>query len=225
MPTKLHELPPLLLREGLFDSLHFTEEDKKRTKLYQSENQRKSSRSAFGSIDEYLQSLQTVAVIHRARAAEIPRIAQLTQKTNQFNLTTRRYSEAEIQAFVGDPDTVVYSLAVRDRFGSLGLVGALIVRLNATTALIDTFLMSCRALGRRLEETMVDYCLAEIRAERHAAQWQAEYIPTAKNSQVADFWARLDFVASDRLDGRKLYVRAADAVVRRAPTYVTIDKD
>lgn len=225
VPKKLHELPPLLLRDGLFDTLRFTEEDKKRAQLYQGESQRKSARSTFGSIDTYLQSLQTVAVIKRASPDMIPRIAQLTQKTNQFNLTTRRYSEQDIEVFTADPDAAVYSLTVRDRFGALGLVGALIVRMHGATARVDTFLMSCRALGRRLEEAMVGYCLAEVGAARSVARWEAEYIPTAKNAQVADFWPRMGFAELDVVDGRKLYTRAADVPIGSTATFVTIEKD
>ncbi|MBK8286571.1 MAG: hypothetical protein IPK97_17850 [Ahniella sp.] len=191
VPKKLHELPALLLRDGLFDTLRFTEEDRKRAQLYQGESQRKSARGSFDSIDAYLQSLQTVAVINRASAASIPRIAQLTQKTNQFNLTTRRYSEQDIEAFIADPDAAVYSLTVRDRFGVLGLVGAQLIvgwRSDGTGRL--TLLMSRRVLGRRLEDAMIGYCFAEIRATRSGGRDGKPSIPTAKNAQVADFWPR-----------------------------------
>ncbi len=225
VPKKLHELPHLLLRDGLFDTLGFTQEDKERASLYQGESQRKNARGAFGSIDEYIQSLQTVAVIHRASEAEIPRVAQLTQKTNQFNLTTRRYSEQDIKSLVGDKDAAVYSLAACDRFGTLGLVSVLILRINGAVAKVDTFLMSCRALGRRLEDAMIEHCLADLRATREIVCWEAEYIPTAKNAQVAAFWPRFGFTEVDVVDGRKVYACDADALIGGAPTFVTIKND
>lgn len=226
VPKKLHELPPLLLQGGWFDTLRVTDEDRKRAQLYQGESQRKSTRGAFGSIDDYLQSLQTVAVIRRALPAEIARIAQLTQKTNQFNLTTRRYSEAEVQGFAADAQTAVYSLSVRDRFGTLGLVGALIVRRDADTARIDTFLMSCRALGRRLELAMMAHCMDDLARAWPVTHWQAEYIPTAKNAQVAGFWPLLGFTEVGESDGGpRRYARAADAMPAAAPTFVTIEQD
>src|SRR5207249_382658 len=97
VPAALHTYPSLLLQDGLFDSLQITAEDKARTDLYQSATRRESAKVEFNTMTEFLESLGTVALIHRARSSEYPRIAQLTQKTNQFNLTTRRYSEQEIR--------------------------------------------------------------------------------------------------------------------------------
>ena len=187
VPKKLHELPMLLLQLGLFDTLHVTDEDHKRAQLYQSESQRKTVRSAFGNLQEYLHSLQTVASIHRATPAELSSVTQLTQNTNQLNLTTRCYSEGDLQAFVNSAEAAVHTLSVGDRFGSLGLVGAMVVKMEGNIARADTFLMSCRALGRRLEAAMVRNCMTDMNrlaASTSAAprDWHAEFIPTAKNS-------------------------------------------
>jgi FkbH-like protein len=225
VPKRLHELPHLLLRDGLFDTLSFTEEDKERASLYQGESQRKNSRGAFGNMDDYIRSLQTVAVIHRDSAAEIPRVAQLTQKTNQFNLTTRRYSEQDIRSLVADSNAAVYSITARDRFGTLGLVGVLILRIDGYVAKVDTFLMSCRALGRRLEDAMIEHCLADLRAAREIERWVAEYVPTSKNAQVAEFWPRLGFSEVETVDSRKVYACAADALIGDTTTFVKIEKD
>ncbi len=225
VPKRLHTLPPLLLQGGLFDTLNLTDEDRRRAQRYQGESQRRSARGASASLDEYLQSLQTVAVIHRASAGEIPRIAQLTQKTNQFNMTTRRYSVPEIETLASDPGAAVFSLTARDRFGTLGLVGVLIARVSGDVARIDTFLMSCRALGRRLEVAMVEHCLHALGSSMDIVRWEAEYIATAKNAQAADFWSRLGFSEVDVTDARKLYARAADAACERIPTFISIEKD
>ncbi len=225
VPRRLHELPPLLLQDGLFDTLQITDEDRNRAQLYQGESQRKNARGAFGDIDEYLQSLQTVATIHPARAAEIPRIAQLTQKTNQFNLTTRRYAEAEVQALADDPDAAVYALSAGDRFGTLGLVGVLIARRAGTVARIDNFLMSCRALGRRLEQAMVEHCLQDLGERWSVNSVEAEFISTAKNAQVADFWPRMGFAPAGSAPGKASFVRTAQAAAAPAPTFVTIQAD
>jgi FkbH-like protein len=225
VPAKIHELPPLLLQAGLFDTLSLTDEDGKRASLYQEDSSRKAARLGHVSLDDYLRSLQTVAVVHRARPSEVPRIAQLTQKTNQFNLTTRRYSEQEIHSLLSDSGTVIYSLSVRDRFGALGLVGVLVARFDGESAQIVDFLMSCRALGRRLEEAMVKHCLAEIGATRVVARWEAEYIATSKNAQVADFWPRLGFAEIEAIAGRRRYKRAADIGIGGPPDLVTIQGD
>ena len=225
VPNKLHELPYLLLRDGLFDTLRVTAEDRERTSLYQEEGQRKAARSTFGSIEAYTRSLETVAIIHRVTPAEISRVAQLTQKTNQFNLTTYRYSEEEIRSFMADENTAMYSLTARDRFGTLGLVGVLIVRVDNHTARVDTFLMSCRALGRRLEDAMIQHCVSDLHAAREISSWEAAYIPTAKNAQVADFWPRLGLDEVNSANGRKLYACAAGTLLCNTTTFVRVEKD
>ena len=225
VPKKLHELPSILLDSGLFDTLSLTTEDRQRATLYQSESQRKSAQGDFGSMDDYLRSLETVASIHPARAAELPRIAQLTQKTNQFNVTTRRYSEPEIEALVADPAADVYSLTVRDRYGPLGLVGALIVRRADGVANVDTFLMSCRALGRRLEQTMIEHCLAEVSSNQRLSHWRAEYRPSAKNAQVADFWPRVGFELTHEVDGHRHYEWRVGSPNAGPTPHVSIEKE
>jgi FkbH-like protein len=197
VPEKLHELPPLLLKQGLFDTLALTDEDKRRVQLYRSESQRKSGRAAYSSVEDYLASLETVAVIHRMLPREIGRVAQLTQKTNQFNLTTRRYSEADVRSFAERADAAVFTLAVRDRFGDLGLVGVAIFEREGKTGKVDTLLMSCRALGRGLDQALLAYCLKSAASIWDVDCWLAEYIPTKKNMQVADFWPKNGFVRSD----------------------------
>jgi FkbH-like protein len=217
VPAKLHELPQLVFRDGLFDTLRLTDEDRQRARLYQGETQRKSVRAAFADIDEYLRSLETVALIQRVRDQDISRVAQLTQKTNQFNLTTRRYAEQEIRSFAERADCAVYSLTARDRFGTLGLVGVMIVMLAERIGRVDTLLLSCRALGRRLEEQMVVHCLNELAASHSVQHWEAEYIATKRNGQVADFWPRLGFSPIASSEGRTLYRRSALAVFESPP--------
>ncbi len=225
VPGKLHELPSLLLQGGLFDTLSLTREDKGRAQLYQEEGLRKSARIALDDIDEYLKSLETKAKIHRATAAEVPRIAQLTQKTNQFNLTTRRYTDQDIQILLSDPGSAVYSLSASDRFGALGLVGVLIAKLDAGVIRVDSFLMSCRALGRRLEIAMVEQCLNELSTIWPVDRCEAEYIETTKNSQVADFWPRMGFATVAALGKRNVFARAVTTTVESEPTHVFIDQD
>ena len=225
VPKKPHELPPLLLRDGLFDTLTPTEEDKVRASLYQQESKRKQARSTYDTIDDYIKSMQTVAVIHPVSPGEIPRVAQLTQKTNQFNLTTHRYTEEDISSLVADQNAAVYSLAARDRFGILGLVGVLIIRIADNVGVVDTFLMSCRALGRRLENAMIEHCFENLGETHIIDRWTAEYIPTAKNSQVANFWPSLGFAEVDVTDDRKIYSCSTDTLIREGNTFVKIGKD
>ena len=225
VPGKLHELPHMLFRDGLFDTLSVTEEDARRARLYQDQRQREQLRGAVAGIEDYLLSLQTVASIHRARPGEVPRIAQLTQKTNQFNLTTRRYSEQDVRSFISNDKVDVFTLTARDRFDSLGLVGVLIVLIDGTEAIIDSFLLSCRALGRRLELAMIEHCLAELRDHRRIEIFRAEYLPTARNAHVADFWPSVGFAATETANGRTLYARPADLATEGRETFVALETD
>jgi FkbH-like protein len=225
VPEKLYRLPSLALEQGLFDTIRLTDEDRKRALLYQSESQRKTERGAFANVEDYLASLNTVACIHRARPAEIPRVAQLTQKTNQFNLTTRRYSERDVQAFVERQNAAVFTLSVQDRFGDLGLVGALILERSGAVVRIDTFLMSCRVLGRGLERAMVTHCLDVMKSIWEIDTWHAEYIPTRKNMQVVDFWSLSGFVQTGDAEGRRSYVRDARESAGEIPSYLCVRED
>lgn len=223
VPEKLHELPPLLLKQGLFDTLALTDEDKRRVQLYQSESQRKSGRAAYLSVDDYLASLETVAVIHRMLPREVGRVAQLTQKTNQFNLTTRRYAEADVRSFAERADAAVFTLAVRDRFGDLGLVGVVILERECKTGKVDTLLMSCRALGRGLDQALLAYCLKSAASVWDVDFWLAEYIPTKKNVQVADFWPKNGFVRTDDKE-RISYLRKAREPSGVMPAHIRVEE-
>jgi FkbH-like protein len=225
VPEKLHTYPPLLLKDGLFDTLSLTGEDRKRTALYQGESRRKEARNLFGSLDDYLTSLQTEALVHRARAEEVPRVAQLTQKTNQFNLTTRRYSEHDIQGFAAGQDSAVFTLTAKDKFGELGLVGVMILTRTDRVGHIDSFLLSCRALGRGLESAMVGHCLENLSKTWGVEAWEAQYIPTRKNVQVENFWPTVGLSEIRNVEGTKTY-RAEISTCRWAPpAYVIVRQD
>lgn len=181
-----------LISPGWFDTLTITEEDKIRGQAYKAEATRKLMYSKATDLESYYRSLELVAEIRLADAFIIPRIAQLTQKTNQFNLTTRRYSEAEIQAFATGESYDVLSLKLGDRFGDLGIVGACILEYRNGKALIDTFLFSCRALGRKAEEVLLNCCLY-VAKTRGCTAAVGFYYPTRKNAQVEGFYPSQGF--------------------------------
>ncbi|MCX6008163.1 MAG: HAD-IIIC family phosphatase, partial [Chloroflexi bacterium] len=138
-----------------FDSLTLSAEDRERNQMYRDETSRKQLQSSATSLEEYLTKLELVAEIGVPNDLMIPRISQLTQKTNQFNLTTQRYGEGEIREFAGSPDSDVFYLKLRDRISDLGIIGAAIVRYAGERAKIDSFLLSCRAIGRGAEEALL----------------------------------------------------------------------
>jgi FkbH-like protein len=194
LPEKAIGYRAELISGGWFDTLTITQEDKARGEMYKADASRKKIRAEAIDLKDYYASLEMVAEIRFADEFAIPRIAQLTQKTNQFNLTTRRYSEADIQAFVLDGNADVLSLCLKDRFGDLGLVGVCILKYQEKKTHVDTFLFSCRALGRKAEELLLGHCLmlAKSRANREAIGF---YTPTKKNEQVKDFYPSHGFVS------------------------------
>jgi FkbH-like protein len=206
VPEKLYTYPQLLLKDGLFDTLSISTEDTVRTQMYQAEKFRREEESKFENLEEYLASLELVATIHEVKKEEIPRVAQLTQKTNQFNLTTRRYSENQINSFVASQLSAVFSLSVKDKFGDLGLTGILIAIKEKDKGIIDSLLLSCRILGRKLEIAFVNYCLMKLEKQWKISYWETEFIPTKKNQQTANFWNKLDFKELENNNGHKRYL-------------------
>ena len=175
---------------GAFDRLTLSVEDRRRTELYRGQAERSAAESAASSSAGFLQSLQLVATIGSVDADTLPRVAQLLSKTNQFNLTTRRHNAAEIQAMI-DAGAVALWLRLADRFGDHGLVGVALAGLEDGVARIDTFLLSCRVIGRGAETAL----LAELarRTSASAGVLVGEYLPTTKNAQVAEFYPRHGF--------------------------------
>jgi len=208
VPKRLSEFPRLLRTEGLFDKLTYSDEDQARTRMYRDESNRRTHAGQFQEVESYLESLELRVDIHPVMKHEIQRVAQLTQKTNQFNLTTRRYTDGQIRAFVEDPDTVVLALSVKDRFGDSGLTGVLIANRDGGKVRVDELLLSCRILGRSLEHAFVYESIERLNREWDPDQWVAEYIPTSKNDQVARFWDQFGFTGSDQSGGTRHYVAA-----------------
>jgi FkbH-like protein len=195
-----------------------------RTRLYQEESQRKQRAARFTSADEFLASLEMVARIGRARPAEVNRIAQLTQKTNQFNLTTRRYSEGQIADMAKSPDWAVLTLSPRDCFGELGLSGVLIAQRREGCNWIDSMLMSCRILGRKLEQQFVTTCIERLDAEWGGGMWRAEYRRTKKNRQVEDFWPIFGFAVEEASDMEVRYAAATGELALPTFDFIRVEE-
>lgn len=154
------EYKNLLASSGFFDTLSITSEDKIRGQLYKSEIDRKLFQNKFdGDLESYYKTLNMKTIIKKANKDEISRIAQLTQKTNQFNLTTKRYTESDIEQMISANNSeVVYSI-LEDRFGNMGIVGCCIINFFDDFSEIDTFLLSCRVIGRGLEKILLNTCI------------------------------------------------------------------
>lgn len=134
----------------------------------------------------------------------LARVAQLTQKTNQFNLTTRRYTEAQISAMAAQPDCHVLSIRVRDRYCDNGLVGVAITRDQGGDCEIDTFLLSCRVIGRTVETALLAYLCEQARA-RGCRRVEGWFLPTRKNAPAKDFYSGHGFAMVEEKDGALRY--------------------
>ncbi|HAG13198.1 MAG TPA: FkbH domain-containing protein [Ruminococcus sp.] len=184
-------VPAYLDSLHLFEAVSFSEEDAARTAQYQAEASRTAAQSHFTNYDEYLQSLNMTGEILPFDSFHYPRIAQLTQRSNQFNLRTVRYTEADIAAMAEDPDCFTRYMTLADRFGEHGLISVVICRKkNADTLFIDTWLMSCRVLRRGVEGCLFD-AIVKMTLDAGFRYLEGEYLPTAKNKMVENFYEEI----------------------------------
>ncbi|MGW4211285.1 HAD-IIIC family phosphatase [Lentzea sp. NPDC004789] len=184
---------PKLLRDGWFDVVEATEEDRARPARYRDELARTDFLQSFDSLEDYLAELDVWVRFEPATAAEVARVSQMTLRTNQFNLTTVRLQQQDVTALLDGDDTEVLVIESGDRFGDNGIVGAVFLRRDGDAVRIENFLLSCRVFARGIEQA----CLAEVLRRARAVGAThviASYRPTAKNHNVADFYPRNGFV-------------------------------
>jgi len=227
VPEKLYEYPSLMRKNmGLFYNLSFTAEDKKKIEMYKQQVKRETIKKEFTGIEDYLASLELKMTIFENDEAIIPRMSQMSQKTNQFNLTTKRYSEGDIQNFINDFNSEVYAFSLSDKFGDSGITGLSIVTVNGKieTAEIDTLLMSCRVIGRNIEYTFMDYIIGKIK-EKNKSNLKAKYIKTQKNEQVKEFYNRCSFSLAESTDTVRNYTLDINNYKPKQLNYIEIVND
>lgn len=194
LPGDFSEYPRFLAELPYFETFSCTEEDARRGQMYVQERQRKDLQRSVSSFNEFLKSLAIKVNIKKADNFTIPRIAQLTQKTNQFNLTTRRYTESDIRELAKNSSWQVLSVSASDKLGDSGIVGVAIIELmNEHKARLDTFLMSCRVLGRGIEQVFL-MAVLEISRKAGMKACIAEFIPTKKNGMAKAFLPDNSFI-------------------------------
>ena len=176
-------------------------EDLKKTQMYQNEARRKQEMRESLNLDDYIAKLEMVADIHRMQDSELERVVQLINKTNQFNVTTKRYTQADVKEIAGNSDNAIYVVYSSDKYGDSGLISVIIIKNQENMAKIDTFLMSCRVMGRKLENVIIN----ELAADYSSKRLIGEYIPTAKNAPVKDLYDRLGFELVSNDNGHKTY--------------------
>jgi len=206
------------LREcPMFERLALSSEDAERARLYAEQRQREQLQQSANNLEEYYHSLAQKVEIAPVSEETLARTVQLINKTNQFNLTTRRYNEAEVAAMAATPGCAVYTVRVADRFGDNGLVGVCITRRSNATCEIDSFLLSCRVIGRTVETAVLAYLAAENRA-RGVEALEGWFLPTRKNSPAEAFYRNHGFQLAEQRDGAGLWrLPLADAAVACPP--------
>ncbi|ADW67220.1 HAD-IIIC family phosphatase [Granulicella tundricola] len=184
---------PAIIEAGrFFESISLSKEDLARATLYAQNSKRSVQAQKFSDYGEYLDSLEMIAEISTFKPVYLERIAQLTNKTNQFNLTTLRLSFSEIEAFSSDPAYIPLYGKLVDRFGDNGLISVVIGRIENTVLYVDLWLMSCRVLKRDMELAMLD-ALVEKANSHKLESIVGYYIPTSKNTMVENFYQGLGF--------------------------------
>ncbi len=226
VPSQALGVPTCLDAVARLQTLKITAEDLRKTRMYAEERERQSLAREFAgsgaSIEEFLKSLQMHLRVSIGDTRQIPRLSQLTQKTNQFNLTTRRYNEEQVRAFMLDPHGLVAHFTLEDRFGNSGVVGlAILVPDQAATMRLDTFLMSCRVIGRQAEFAFLDTLLGVV-AGQGVRALVGEFLPTAKNKLAADFLSNAGFVQGPDQRWHRPIDPAAGSVER--PMRISIDR-
>lgn len=198
-----------LLNAGYFEAVTFSDDDKKRAEQYRQNALRAELEAGARNMDDFHKSLEMKLEIGPFNAFNMARVTQLINKTNQFNLTTRRYTEAEVEAMAKDNAVITIQARLIDRFGDNGLITVGIGRVIGGVCDIDTWLMSCRVLGRRVEEAFLAEIAAEA-AKKGAKILQGRYIPTAKNAMVADHYKKLGFTPVSENGGETVWSLALD---------------
>ena len=196
LPEDPSEWVSVIQAAGYFEQVGFSKEDQIRTGFYKANARRAAQLERIGNHDDFLRSLEMKLALAPFDAAGRKRIAQLISKSNQFNVTTRRYSEAEIGAMESAAPVVTVQARLEDIFGDNGMISIVICLQKDRVWEIDTWVMSCRVLGRRVEEAILQYLVEEARASG-VTEILGRYIPTAKNGLVRDHFAKLGFVLTD----------------------------
>jgi FkbH-like protein len=222
-PWKLVEL---LSSQPFFDAAVVTDDDVNRLNEYKAQAQRAELASTAGNRDEFLASLGIVCTFLSALDAPLARSVQLLAKTNQFNLTTRRHSAAEVEEFASHPGGQAVAIRVRDRFGDAGVVGLALARNEGDSCLIDSLLLSCRVIGRGIETALLAH-LADNAKRAGAKQLIGEFIATKKNAPSADFYLDHGFVkdtsSKDAQPGSVFYQLDLTTAAPTSPAWLTLE--
>ena len=192
LPKDPSQYASILKELNDFNVLQRTDEDTKRGEMYAQQRERNELKQSISNLDDFLKQLNIQVKIKKSNEFLIPRISQLTLKTNQFNLTTRRYHEEKIRELTNNKNYEVGCAHVEDKFGDNGITGVYIVDKNEKSWIIDTFLLSCRIMGRGIEDAILAQILKDAK-QNDVEEIRAEFIPTEKNKPSENFLSDFGF--------------------------------
>ena len=206
---------------AVFERLTLSTEDQQRTAMYAEQKQRASAEQTFQSKEDFFRYLEQEADLDPVTDLTLARVAQLTQKTSQFNLTTRRYTEPQIAEMATKPEWNIFSIKVRDRFGDHGLVGVAITHDEGERCEVDTFLLSCRVIGRTVETAFLSH-LAESAAHRGRTQLFGWFLPTRKNAPARDFYEQHGFARQETNETGSRWTLDLGSSTLRSPAWIKL---
>ena len=191
---------------GYFEAVEITKEDLRRGEMYRANVEREALKVGATNLEGYLASLEMKLEYKPFDKTNLQRIVQLINKTNQFNLTTKRYTQDEVEGLIGAPDAVTLQLRLLDRFGDNGIIAIIIARyVDSQSAVLDTWLMSCRVLGRQVEQASL-HVLVQEALRRRLTHLRGAYRPTKKNAIVRDHYEKLGFRRENDCDDGRNYM-------------------
>ncbi|HEX3043686.1 MAG TPA: amino acid adenylation domain-containing protein, partial [Bacillota bacterium] len=211
LPENPAAIPAFLRHAWAFDIFKVTEEDRNRTRMYQAEKKRKEAKEEEISLDHFLKSLGLKMSMNLVAKSQLDRVSQLTQRTNQFNLSTIRRTVKEIEGLLGTPGQKCWTIEVSDRFGEYGLVGVVITKEEGTNLFIDTFLLSCRVLARNIEHAILTL-LKRYSCENGLHQMRVKFVESEKNQPFREFLEKSNWDPIEQGQGYIIYTMPVDKI-------------
>ena len=218
LPDDTSDYLPFLISLNLFETASISENDQKRTLQYQEEAKRVQFAKSITNMEDFLKSLEMKAIITNFKESDYERLAQLSQRSNQYNLRTVRYSSQDIKEISLSSDYKTFSISIQDKFGDYGLISMVIIKfINNHEAFIDTWIMSCRVLKRTVEILAMNY-IVDVLRENNISKIKGEYLPTPKNKLVKTFFPEFGFSA-EKDDSNKFFLDLSN--YKQQKTYIS----
>ncbi len=222
LPEQSSEYAAAVRECGALERITFSDEDRQRTRYYEEQRQRQDMQESVASLEDFYYSLEQHVEIAPVSKETLTRTAELIKKTNQFNLTTRRHSQARIAEFLADPNCDVYQVRVKDRFGDNGVVGVCITCRNDSVCEIDTLLLSCRVIGRTVETAILSHLVAEC--QRYGlGRLQGWFIPTPKNKVAGRLYPDHGFELKDQVETATLWSLNVRSAAVACPPWIVLN--